>query len=131
MFGWFCILKCRVRSRTTFRRPAGREGWQAARCVLLYDPKDANLQFRKGAMSEVNKREIERILRALRRTKRNKLGEIVVTSDELLRDEDLADLHEERKETRDTKVKTAIAWLERAGFLSRNENMTEVFQASR
>jgi len=106
---------------------AGRDG-KLARCVLLYDPEDANLQFRKGAMSEVNKREIERILRALRRIKRNKSGEIVVTSDELLRDEDLADLHEERKEARDTKVKTAMAWLERAGFLSRNENMTEVFQ---
>jgi ATP-dependent DNA helicase RecQ len=78
--------------------------------------------------SEVNKREIERILRALRRTKRNKFGEIVVTSDELLRDKDLSDLHGERKETRETKVKTAIAWLERAGFPSRNENMTEVFQ---
>ncbi|MCU0592880.1 MAG: UvrD-helicase domain-containing protein, partial [Desulfobacterales bacterium] len=106
---------------------AGRDG-EPARCVLLYDPADANLQFSKGAMSEVKKREIERILRALRRAKRNKFGEIVITSDELLRDEDLADLHEERKDARDTKVKTAIAWLERGGFLSRDENMTEVFQ---
>jgi ATP-dependent DNA helicase RecQ len=56
------------------------------------------------------------------------LGEIVITSDELLRDEDLADLHEDRKEARDTKVKTAIAWLERGGFLIRDENLTEVFQ---
>ncbi len=31
---------------------AGRDG-EPARCVLLYDPDDANLQFRKGAMSEV------------------------------------------------------------------------------
>jgi ATP-dependent DNA helicase RecQ len=106
---------------------AGRDG-RLARCVLLYDPEDANLQFRKGAMAEVNKREIERILRALRRIKRNRSGEIVVTSDELLRDEDLAELHAERQDTRDTKVRTAIAWLERAGFLSRNANMTEVFQ---
>jgi ATP-dependent DNA helicase RecQ len=106
---------------------AGRDG-EPARCVLLYDPADANLQFSKGAMSEVKKREIERVLRALRRAKRNKFGEIVITSDELLRDEDLADLHEERKDARDTKVKTAIAWLERGGFLSRDENMTEVFQ---
>ena len=106
---------------------AGRDG-DLARCVLLYDPDDAHLQFRKGAMSEVKKREIERILRALRRAKRNTTGEIVVTSDELLRDEDLADLHEERGEARNTKVKTAVAWLERGGFLSRNENVTEVFQ---
>lgn len=86
---------------------AGRDG-EPARCVLLYDPADANLQFSKGAMAEVKKREIERILRALRRAKRNKFGEIVITSDELLRDEDLADLHEEKKDTRDTKVKTEI-----------------------
>jgi ATP-dependent DNA helicase RecQ len=106
---------------------AGRDG-APARCVLLYDPADANLQFRKGAMSEVKKREIERILRALRRAKRNRFGEIVITSDELLRDEDLAGLHGDRKEVRDTKVKTAVAWLERGGFLSRDENLTEVFQ---
>ena len=52
---------------------AGRDG-EPARCVLLYDPGDANLQFCKGAMAEVKKREVERILRALRRAKRNKLG---------------------------------------------------------
>jgi ATP-dependent DNA helicase RecQ len=106
---------------------AGRDG-EPARCVLLYAPSDADLQFFKGAMAQVKKREIERILRALRRAKRNKLGEIVITSDEILRNEDLADLQEERKEARDTKIKTAIAWLERGGFLSREENLAEVFQ---
>ncbi len=29
---------------------------------------------------------------------------------------------------RDTKVKASIAWLERAGFLERNQNLTEIFQ---
>jgi ATP-dependent DNA helicase RecQ len=106
---------------------AGRDG-ALARCVLLYAPGDDNLQFRKGALAEIKKREIERILRALRRAKRNRSGEIVVTSDELLRDEELAELKEERREARDTKVRTAIAWLERGGFLRRNENATEVFQ---
>jgi ATP-dependent DNA helicase RecQ len=62
---------------------AGRDG-APARCVLLYHPDDANLQFSKGAMSEVKEREIKRILRALRRAKRNRFGEIVITSDELL-----------------------------------------------
>jgi ATP-dependent DNA helicase RecQ len=106
---------------------AGRDGAPAP-CVLLYDPGDANLLFRKGAMSEIKKCEIERILRALRRAKRNRFGEIVVTSDELLRDEELVDLHQERPETRDTKIRTAIAWLERGGFLKREENRTEMFQ---
>jgi ATP-dependent DNA helicase RecQ len=106
---------------------AGRDG-EPARCMLLYAPGDDNLQFRKGAAAEIDKREIERILRALRRARRNRRGEIVVTSDELLRDEGLAGLKEEGREARDTKVRTAIAWLERSGFLSRNENVTEVFQ---
>ena len=81
-----------------------------------------------GALSEVKRDEIARILRALRRKKRNQKGEIVVTSDELLRDDDLADMHNLMPDFRDTKVKTAIAWLERAGFLQRNQNLTEVFQ---
>ena len=45
---------------------AGRDS-QPARCVLLYDPEDANFQFGLGAMSEVKQRDIQRILRALRR----------------------------------------------------------------
>ena len=60
--------------------------------------------------------------------KRNKAGEIVITSDELLRDDELADLFEKKHEIRDTKVKTAISWLERSGFLRRNQNLTDVFQ---
>ena len=106
---------------------AGRDG-ELARCVLLYAPGDDSLQFRKGALAEIKKREIERILRALRRARRNRSGEIVVTSDELLRDEDLAELKEEAREAGGSKVRTAIAWLERGGFLSRDENVTEVFQ---
>lgn len=117
-------------SLENYIQEAGRAGRDSkpARCILLYDPQDANKQFGMGALSEVNRNEIGRILRALRRKKRNQNGEIVVTSDELLRDDDLADLHSLRPEFRDTKVKTAIAWLERAGFLRRNQNLTEVFQ---
>ena len=94
-------------------------------------PEDCERQFSDGGHgAELKQRDIAQILRALRRAKRNKLGEIVITTGEILRDEDLADLTSKcRKEARDTKVKTAISWLERAGFLSREENVTEVFQA--
>jgi ATP-dependent DNA helicase RecQ len=117
-------------SLENYIQEAGRAGrdLKPARCILLYDPLDANKQFAMGALSEVNREEIARILRALRRKKRNQRGEIVVTSDELLRDDDLADMHSLKADFRDTKVKTAIAWLERAGFLQRNQNLTEVFQ---
>jgi len=117
-------------SLENYIQEAGRAGRDSkpARCILLYDPQDANKQFGMGALSEVKREEIARILRALRRKKRNQDGEIVVTSDELLRDDDLADMHSLKPDFRDTKVKTAIAWLERAGFLQRNQNLTEVFQ---
>ena len=117
-------------SLENYIQEAGRAGRDSmpARCILLYDPQDANKQFGIGALTEVKRNEIARILRALRRKKRNQYGEIVVTSDELLRDDDLADMHQLKPDFRDTKVKASIAWLERAGFLQRNQNLTEVFQ---
>jgi hypothetical protein len=117
-------------SLENYIQEAGRAGRDSepARCVLLYDPQDANLQFSMGAMSEVKRKEIARILRALRRKKKNAYGEIVVTSDELLREEDWAEMQALRPEYRDTKIRAAVAWLERAGFLERNHNQAEVFQ---
>jgi len=117
-------------SLENYIQEAGRAGrdMKPARCVLLYDPQDANKQFWMGALSEVKQKEIARILRALRSKKRNPYGDIVVTSDELLRDEDLADMKSLPPGMRDTKVKASIAWLERAGFLERNQNLTDVFQ---
>jgi ATP-dependent DNA helicase RecQ len=117
-------------SLENYIQEAGRAGrdLEPARCVLLYDPQDANLQFSMGAMSEVKRKDIARILRALRRKKKNAYGEIVVTSDELLREEDWVEMQALRPEYRDTKIRAAIAWLERAGFLERNHNQAEVFQ---
>ena len=117
-------------SLENYIQEAGRAGrdQKPARCVLLYDPQDANLQFMMGAMSEVKRKEIARILRALRRKKKNAYGEIVVTSDELLRDEDWAEMQNLKPEFRDTKIRAAVAWLERAGFLERNHNQTDLFQ---
>ena len=47
---------------------------------------------------------------------------------ELLRDEEVETSFDIEDRQADTKVKTAIAWLERTGFLERNENHTRVFQ---
>jgi ATP-dependent DNA helicase RecQ len=46
----------------------------------------------------------------------------------LLRDEDLAPLFDPQGGANETRVRTALAWLERSGFLERNENLTQVFQ---
>jgi len=117
-------------SLENYIQEAGRAGRDSrpARCVLLYDPEDADTQFGLGALTEIKQREIQRILRALRRAKHSPQGEIVITSDELLRDEDLGNLLDEPRDARDTKVKTAVSWLERSGYLSRNQNLTDVFQ---
>jgi ATP-dependent DNA helicase RecQ len=117
-------------SLENYIQEAGRAGrdLKPARCILLYDPQDVNRQFRMGAYSDLKRNDIARILRALRRKKPNQYGDIVVTSEELLRDEDLADMHQLKGDMRDTKVRTAIAWLERCGFLERNNNLNEVFQ---
>ena len=117
-------------SLENYIQEAGRAGrdLKPARCVLLYDPQDVNRQFQLGSYSEVTQKDMARILRALRRKKKNPKGEIVITSDELIRDDDLADLHELKPGSRDTKVKAAVAWLERAGFLKRNFNLTDMFQ---
>lgn len=107
---------------------AGRDG-QLAECVLLYDEEDCEQQFRLGAMSELSRRDIAQILRGLRKAARGEREEIVITTGEILRDEDVeTDIALEERGA-DTKVRTAISWLERAGFIQRDENVTQVFQA--
>jgi ATP-dependent DNA helicase RecQ len=107
---------------------AGRDGGQAA-CVLLYDEADCEDQFRLGARSELSRRDLAGILRSLRRAKHEDRDELVVTTGEILRDEELETDLELHDRNADTQVRTAVAWLERAGFLQRDENVTSVFQA--
>ncbi len=54
---------------------------------------------------------------------------VVITTGELLRDEDFSANITLEDRAADTKVRAAIAWLERADFLKRDENVTTVFQA--
>ena len=53
-----------------------------------------------------------------------------MTAGEILRHEDVQTSFDAGDSMAETKVKTAIAWLERANFLERNENHTRVFQGS-
>ncbi len=117
-------------SLENYLQEAGRAGRDLApaHCILLYAAEDAETQFQMSALSEIGKDEIQRILKCLRRSKKNKNSEIVITTQELLRDEDLAELFEKGDRGNDTKVRTAVSWLERAEFLERNQNLTQVFQ---
>ena len=109
---------------------AGRDG-DGARCVMLYAVDDVERQFGMSARSRLTRREIHGVLRALRNLDRKKRldGEVVATAGEILgEDEDKA--FERDSATDDTRVRTAIAWLEETELLTREENRVQVFPSS-
>ena len=120
-------------SLENYLQEAGRAGrdQQAARCVLLYTMDDVERQFGMSARSRLTRREVHGVLKALRNlNRRNRSdGEVVATSGEILvGDEDHE--FERDKTTDDTRVRTAVAWLEEAQLLTREENRVQVFPSS-
>ena len=120
-------------SLENYLQEAGRAGRDRdpARCVLLYAPDDVERQFGMSARSRLTREEIHGVLRALRNLDRKKRfgGEVVATAGEILgEDEDRA--FERDSATDDTRVRTAIAWLEESQLLTREENAVQVFPSS-
>jgi ATP-dependent DNA helicase RecQ len=117
-------------SLENYLQEAGRAGRDtlAAECVLLFSEQDIETQFQLGAMSELTQHDISQILRGLRRAKRGNDNEIVITTGELLRDEQVQTGFTTEDSMADTKVKVAVAWLEQARLVERNQNNTRVFQ---
>ena len=108
---------------------AGRDG-APARCVLLFDAHDVDTQFRLSASSKLTPKDFAALLKAIRsRASRLKSNEVVVSAKELLAASDGSDIDIDAPDA-NTKVTTAVAWLERGGFLRRNQNNTRVFAAS-
>ncbi|MYE11283.1 MAG: RecQ family ATP-dependent DNA helicase [Gammaproteobacteria bacterium] len=120
-------------SLENYLQEAGRAGRdrEAARCVLLYTPEDVERQFGMSARSRLSRREIHGILRALRNLDRKGRlgGEVVATPGEILLEDD-EHAFERDSMTDDTRVKTAVAWLEDAALLTREENHVQVFPSS-
>ena len=120
-------------SLENYLQEAGRAGRDraAARCVLLYTADDAERQFGMSARSRLTRVEIHGILRALRNLDRKKRldGEVVATAGEIL-GEDEDKVFERDSATDDTRVRTAVAWLEEAELLTREENAVQVFPSS-
>ena len=120
-------------SLENYLQEAGRAGrdQQNAHCVLLYSDDDAERQFGMSARSRLTQREIHGVLRALRNLDRKKRlnGEVEASAGEILREDDEATF-ERDSATDDTRVRTAVSWLEEAALLTREENRVNVFPSS-
>lgn len=120
-------------SLENYLQEAGRAGRDrhAARCVLLYSSEDVDHQFSMNARSRLSQADIQSILRSLRMLNRRKRGdgEVVATPGEILSVDEASSVERDRL-TDDTRVKTAVSWLEEASLLTREENHVQVFPSS-
>ncbi len=103
---------------------AGRDG-APAECVLLYDRRDLENQFRLASLNRLNRAEVHSIWRAILKSDRERKGEVVLTAEEIL---GKAHGIDPKDDIDGTKVRTAIALLEKQDFLKRDENRPLVFQ---
>ena len=124
-------------SLENYLQEAGRAGRdrQQAFCVLLYTPEDVERQFGMSARSRLTRREIQAILKSLRNLDKKKRkdgkpgGEVIATPGEILT-EDEASVFERDSSSDDTRVRTAVSWLEEAQLLTREENQVQIFPSS-
>ena len=120
-------------SLENYLQESGRAGRDraAARCVLLYTPDDVERQFSLSSRARLRQSEIAAILKALRRldAKKRLGGEVIATPGEILLDDEDGTFVRESA-TDDTRVRTAVSWLEESALLTREENVVQVFPSS-
>ena len=127
-------------SLENYLQEAGRVGRdnQQARCVLLYDPADPERQHSLQARNRLSKKDIDSMLRSLRRLewKQNRNAPtgrenslIIATTGEILNEDEENDFDHDDTNQED-KGRTAIAWLEETHLLARHDNRTSVFPSS-
>ncbi len=120
-------------SLENYLQEAGRAGRDRAPadCVLLYHNDDVERQFTLSARSRLERHEIGAILKALRRIdeQNRNSGTVVATAGEIVREEKDREFLRDSA-TDDTRVKTAVSWLEEATLVSREENRVQVFPSS-
>ena len=109
---------------------AGRDG-DFARCVLLFSGDDIERQFSLSARSRLDRRDISSILKAIRRLdqRTRRSGEVIATPGEIVREDDDNEFVRDTL-TDDHRVKIAVAWLEDAVLLKREENRVRIFPSS-
>ena len=120
-------------SLENYLQEAGRAGRDndAAYCILLYSDEDIERQHQMTARSRLTQHEINAVLRSLKKLDRRKRanGEVIATSGEILLQDEEQDFARDTV-TDDTRIRTAVSWLEEAEILSRHENEVRVFPAS-
>ncbi len=120
-------------SLENYLQEAGRAGRDqgTARCVLLYTQDDVEWQFGLSARSRLTRREIRAVLKALRNLVHKKLrtDEVIATAGEILGEDEDATFARDSA-TDDTRVRTALSWLEEADLVERKENLVQIFPSS-
>ena len=114
---------------------AGRDG-APAHCLLLFEPGDAEQQFSLTARSRLERRDIQAVLRAIRRLDSRRRrhhadteDSVIATAGEILLEDDDGEFARDSA-TDDDRVRTAIAWLEESKLTRRDENHTSVLPSS-
>ncbi len=120
-------------SLENYLQEAGRAGRdrEDAHCVLLYEPKDVERQFSLSSFSRLTLKDIQAVLKALRKLERRKhsQNELIATAGEILT-EDKEGSFDRDFATDDSRVRTALSWLEEAELLTREENAVRIFPSS-
>lgn len=121
-------------SLENYLQEAGRAGRdrEEAKCILLYEKSDVDTQFGISKMSQIELRDLKTVWRKIGMLNtaahgRDGCGEVVATGGEILKDSEEYMSFDRDDRQSDTKIKTAISWLERAELLDRKENRTRIF----